>query len=320
MAITSLASYVPTCDEFITHWGLVEAELGSAMLLQGGLTLTAFIALRDALEAKMTLIVGMVNAVDQAGSTRDTLRAAMRDRIRRFRAQVATLLPGTPYDNALPKLPYDGAAEGVMIDAMDDAANLWAQINADTTTPGFTAPLKLDGGNYLLAQFTTDVLAIRAAFKAWREADKVLEVERDKRDAMLEPIRTRMKQYQTACEANLPSGHALLLSIPLLSPAPGSTPDPVTLNGSWNVGLVMAQLIWLESTDPDLLSYKIRMTPGPTYDTGNDVQIGSVLAGTSSFDTVEGLSNPGDTASFRVYVMLQTGNEAASNTVVITRP
>ena len=35
MAITTLASYVPTMDEFITHWGLVNAELGSGMVLQG---------------------------------------------------------------------------------------------------------------------------------------------------------------------------------------------------------------------------------------------------------------------------------------------
>jgi len=45
-----------------------------------------------------------------------------------------------------------------------------------------------------------------------------------------------------------------------------------------------------------------------------------VLPGTLEFRTTEGLSFSGDTASFRVYVVLNTSNESGSNTVVINRP
>ena len=47
--------------------------------------------------------------------------------------------------------------------------------------------------------------------------------------------------------------------------------------------------------------------------------VGSVLAGTESFTTTEGLANPGDVATYRVYVILNTGNESGSNDVTITR-
>ena len=40
----------------------------------------------------------------------------------------------------------------------------------------------------------------------------------------------------------------------------------------------------------------------------------------TSLATTVGLENPGDVASFKVFVLLTTGNEAGSNTVTITRP
>lgn len=318
MAITTLASWVPTMDEFAAHWDLVNTELGAEMVLQGGYTRANFITDRDALEAKIIEIVGLMNVAQMADSTRDTVRVAARDRLRQFRAQVQTLLPGTPYESAMPKLPPDNSGEGVLVGALDDAAHLWTQINADTTTPGFTPPLVV--GSYVLATFQTDVQAVRDAFKAVRDADKNLEVERDRRDALLDPARERMRQYQTGVEANLPAGHALLDSVPLLSPAPGSTPDAVTLSGMWDAGTLEAVLTWTESSEANFDHYDVRMTPGATYDTANDVSIFSVGAGTLEHRTQDGLLNPGDTASFKVYVVLRTGNEAGSNTVTITHP
>ncbi|MEX2176937.1 MAG: hypothetical protein WD872_21425, partial [Pirellulaceae bacterium] len=70
-----------------------------------------------------------------------------------------------------------------------------------------------------------------------------------------------------------------------------------------------------------LFQYEVRMTPGPTYDADADTVVGNVPAsGTPTFFTTAGLANSGDTASFKVFVILTTGNEAGSNTVTITRP
>lgn len=43
---------------------------------------------------------------------------------------------------------------------------------------------------------------------------------------------------------------------------------------------------------------------------------GQVLAGTDEFRTTQELLNPGDIATFKVFVILTTG----SNTITITRP
>ena len=59
--------------------------------------------------------------------------------------------------------------------------------------------------------------------------------------------------------------------------------------------------------------------PGPIYDTVIDTVIDTVPPGTEQIETNAGLMNPGDTASFRVYVVLTTGNASGSNTVVIDR-
>ena len=59
----------------------------------------------------------------------------------------------------------------------------------------------------------------------------------------------------------------------------------------------------------------------PDYDAEDETVIGNIPAGAPrEFRTAYSLENPGMAASFRVYVILETGNEAASNTATVTRP
>ena len=83
----------------------------------------------------------------------------------------------------------------------------------------------------------------------------------------------------------------------------------------------MAKVLWSESTDANLLHYEIRFCAGPNYSAENESVIGTVLpADPREFLSDAGLTNPGSTASFKVYVVTTTGNEKGSNTVVVTRP
>ncbi len=100
--------------------------------------------------------------------------------------------------------------------------------------------------------------------------------------------------------------------------APGSTSDASTLSGTWNATTGQADTTWTASTDPNLDDYQVRMSPGATYDAATVVA--TVPSDTLSLSTTTGLDNPGDVASFKVFVRLNTGNEAGSNTVTITRP
>ena len=196
--------------------------------------------------------------------------------------------------------------------------DLWERINADAAIPGFTGPLLLRAG-YTLAEFSAELAGLRTQFAAVTEAENGLSIGRRQRDALLPPLRERLLQYRAAIELEYAPGHALYESLPDLSPAPGSTPDPVTANGFWEPSPGHAVLSWSASTNPNLDHYSIRMSPGPSYDSATASVIGSQPPGSAGTTTLAGLASPGDVASFKIFVVLTTSNEAGSNTVTITR-
>ena len=161
---------------------------------------------------------------------------------------------------------------------------------------------------------------MRAAFLALTTAENDLEINQEERDELLPVARERMVQYRVMVAALLGPNHPQTLSLPVLFPAPGSTPDPVTLSGAWNGAAAAAIFNWTASTNPNLAEYEIRMSPGATYDEGTSTIVGNILPGTTTFQTAAGLATSGDVASFKVFVRLTTGNVAGSNTVTITRP
>jgi len=323
MPITTIGSYLTTMDEFIAHWEDVNTELGGApatdLTLQGGFTRDNLIADRATLQTAITDLEDRENDRQIAASSRDIQRDELRDRLNSFRGMLRGKLPGSPYLAAAPKLPGRSAAETKFLAPLDDMSSLWAKVNADTATPGFTPPLLLAGG-YDLATFTTDLADLRTMFATVTTSENDLRVARKQRDATLPQARARMIQYRTLVEATFGETHPLTLSLPSLSPSPGSTPDAVTLSGQWDEMSQMAQLSWTPSNDPDLVEYEVRMTPAATYDSNNASVIGNLTPGFEQFETMEGLANPGDVPSYKVYVLLSTGNEAGSNTVTITRP
>jgi hypothetical protein len=112
----------------------------------------------------------------------------------------------------------------------------------------------------------------------------------------------------------------LVLSLPKLTPEPGSTPDPVLANGTWNVPTTQGKLTWDESSAPDLAEYEVRWSPGPTYDVDTEVVIANIAKDAPrEYFTTQGLLAIGDVSNFKIYVKTTTGNERGSNTVKITR-
>ena len=188
-----------------------------------------------------------------------------------------------------------------------------------STIPGFTGPLILSGG-YALADFTADVAATYAAYNASRDTTQGSTLARMHLDNLEGPAKLKMKQYRKAVISVLPAGDDLLLSIPAITPAPGSTPDPVAAGGLWSVADVTGVLNWTASTNPHLDHYSVRTSPGPRYSTDEESVVADLPTGTLTFSTLEGLAAPGAAAVFKVYVVLTTGNEKGSNVVRITRP
>jgi hypothetical protein len=100
----------------------------------------------------------------------------------------------------------------------------------------------------------------------------------------------------------------------------GGDPDAVTLSGSWDAGMSLAELFWTQSSNPALERYELRGTIGLTYDDAASQFVQNYVPGTLGAQTLFGLISPGNTMTFKVFVHLTTGGQAGSNPVTITRP
>ena len=98
------------------------------------------------------------------------------------------------------------------------------------------------------------------------------------------------------------------------------TPDPVNASAVFQAP-DQAKIVHDPSADPDLSRYELRGTPGDSYDEQDAVTLAThTPADPSEFLTGFGLTQPGTRASFKVFVILGTGNEAGSPAMTVERP
>lgn len=322
MPIEGIDDYPEKMTEFELHWGSVNVALGGAPAtdfeLLGDYTLANFTTDKAAVVAALSNQAGLDNNLDFARSDRDESRAELRQRLILFRDSCKTLLPNSRYLRALPDTPAEQSDSQKLLDAWDDMAHVWEQINTDQ--PAEIAPELILRGNYTRAVFLTALGTMRTRYDAVKAGERAATDGRGLRDELLDAAYKRMVQYRERLPLVLEPGDALLASMPQITSQPGSTPVSVTANGSWDEVALQAQITWNQSTNPNLDRYEVRMSPGATYDSGTATVIANLPAPDGEHLTSQGLENPGDTASYKVFVVLTTGNASGSNTVTITRP
>jgi len=322
MAIEEIDDYPEKMTEFELHWGSVNTNLGGTpetdFKLAGDFKLADFSDLKTQVVTALTNQEGLDNDLDFARSDRDQTRADLRQRLILFRDACKAMLPDSRYLRALPDTPAEHAESQKLLDAWDDMAHVWTQINTDQ--PPEVAPELTLRGSYPLATFQTDLASMRTRYDAVKAAQRAAADGRAQRDELLDAAYQRMVQYRQRLPLVLQPDDPLVASMPQITPQPGATPDAVTASGSWDDAAGEAVITWGESTDANLDHYSIRMSPGATYDAASATEIDTAGPGTTELRTTDGLANSGDTASYRVYVVLTTGNTAGSNTVTITRP
>lgn len=319
MPFSGPSSYLPTTDEFIAHWTDVNAALApSNLTLSGPFNLASLTTARGNLATSITELEAAINALEGHRTDRDNQKAAIKERMRQLGFTVRGILADSANVGQIPELPEFRANPGKWIIAMDDFAHIWTTINA-TPPAGFTPPLLLTGA-YTAAMFATDVAALKTTFTGISTSEVDVDRERDERDQIYFAIRDQLVRYRDAVQGAFAEGHALIESLPRLTPLPGHTPDPVVLSGEWDEAKLEASLTWTASSDPDLASYSIRRSGATPYDASTETVVTSVLPGVLSLETVAGLGTPGSSMGFKVYVVLSTGNERGSNAVTITHP
>ncbi len=319
MPITSIPSYVTTADLFLAHWADVETVTGTSFTLQSGIGKDDFSDLREDLAAAITAIEAPANARAIASQDLLTKRSEMSDIISNFNRSVRYRFRNSTYIPALPKVPSNKAGFGVFVRAADDVASLWATINANSPAiAGFTPPLLI--GTLTLAQYNTKLAALKTAFTTLSTKEQALKLKREQRNATLPALHATMVLYRQAVIASFAPTNALVLSLPRLTPPPGSTPRAVQFGAAWNATLGKAELVWTNSSDPNLMEYEVRACDPPKYKGDDEEVVDSITPPTNTLLTDFGLLVSGASKIFAVYVKTTTGNEKRSNVVRVTRP
>jgi hypothetical protein len=316
-------------NAFLPHWEQCNTSLGAGGPLvfrnpngptPPTLNRANLEAWRNELQAQHTAIEGQVNDWEIASATLRDMKAALHLRAVQFNEKVRSQLGGTYFERALPELPQPQDGQAIFMKPMDDVSTLWSKINAATGIPGFTAPLLLLGG-YPALEFDTALAALRVQFQTESKADYLVGFKIQERNALQNLVYPALKAYRLAVPTFFAADSPQVLTLPRLTPEAGSTPDPVTAAGVWNAPTTQGKITWTASTDPNLDRYEVRWAPGATYNSENEMVIGTVLPGAAlEFFTTQGLGAAGASSNFKVYVLVTTGNERGSNVVKITRP
>jgi hypothetical protein len=318
MPFTGPSSYLTTIDEFRAHWTNVNVALApNPLILLGPYALADLDSDRDDLSDAITDLVAGTNVVEGHRQDRDVAKPEVRERMRQLGSKVRGLLAESTQEGHIPDLIDMNSNPGKWLIAMRDSINMWTDINANPPA-GFVGPLTLFGG-YTLANFTADCTALETTFESLTLAEQNEDDFLKARDAIYVAIRDHLVTYRDAVEGSFPANHPLVLSLPRISPLPGHTPDPVVLSGVWNDTTKEAELSWTASEDPDLAYYTVRRNGEDPYDGGEEIFVESLLPGILTLSTAEGLGEAG-TMGFKVYVVLDTGNERGSNAVTIVNP
>ncbi len=316
MPLTSPSSYVSTTSEFIAHWESADAALGAAgpIVVGGGVTLPDFKALRESLIAERDQVIADLNAVEFASGSIKQAKQSLIARFQQFAARVRALYENEPWAEALPYQPEDSFAESKFLAPLVEVQALWEALNAAGE------PVLLIG-DYTVADFAAELDALRAVYTAWTRAGAVLRLTRARRNALQKRIYSVLKQYRQLVPGMFPEGSPYVTSLPALTPKPGHTPKPVAAAASWDAASARAKITWEASDEATLKEYQVRGCPGDKYDTGDEHVVAHAAPSTPrECLTTFGLAQTGSTASFRVYVILDTGNEKGSDTVSVERP
>jgi len=319
MPISGPTSYVSTTEAFLTHWAACDTSLGAGneIVVSGNVNRAGLQTLLNNLSTKRTEVQADLTDEEIAREDVELQKAALHLRINQFNERVRGVLSGTKWERALPLVPTISEAQSKFTDPLEKAATLWLRLNADPATP---APLVLQGG-YTRAQFAADIAALKTAYTTWNAAVTNAKISLEERNDIQDLIYAVLKDYRSAMPSYFTKGHALIDSLPDLTPKPGSTPAGVTINVVWDPVLLMARITWSLSSAADLYQYEIRFCAGPNYDTDTENVIGNVSpSAPREFLSDAGLAAAGNVASFKVYVITNTLNEKGSNAVSVTRP
>jgi len=273
---------------------------------------------RNELEAFGIRIEELILARDLARARNRELREVLHERLNQFNRTARAMLIGTVYAEALPKVPPITVGESRISLVFQELNILWKTLNTSAMAgevPGLNGPLMLLG-DYDQAGFEAGIGKLRASYERIMQQEQQLKLTRMRRNLVQDNVYATLRGYRATIQAQFPQEDPLVLTLPRLTPTPGSTPDPVAAVAVWDATIDQAVITWEASDNPNVEHYEVRYSPGDLDDSDAETLQATVAPDAPrEFLTRKGLSKPGDAALFKVYVVLETGNERGSEVV-----
>jgi hypothetical protein len=323
MAITGNASYIPTMNDFIAHWGQCNSALAPAALLvrlpdNTTRTVAQFTTLRDTIQAQQNAVQGGLMAQQLARASIFFKKEQLLAWFNLFNSLLDGYYQNTDFYAARPYAPVVTAGQEAFTRPMVDVINLWGSINAGPAPAGVTLPLVLGDGT-VQGGFASAVSALQFAYAEERRKAQDLTLARARRDGSDSTAYDTLKAYREAVPGKLTTHPELIATLPRLTPLPGHTPSAVNASAIFQPPNA-ARVVYDASNDLQLERYELRGTVGDHYDDQDAVVIATRAPGEPrEFLTTFGLNQPGAEIALKVFVVLNSGNEAGSAPMIVER-
>jgi hypothetical protein len=315
--ISGPSSYISTIEEFLAHWARVNADAaaGGGLETRDGKTRADLVALRTTLNDSLSDVQDKLNGKEIDRARVENAKGGLLARSQELGRRLRGMLPvDSPYLKALPEMPLQSSAQEAFLKPVRDCFNLWTRV------AGAGMVFKLSE-NFALADYETALDALVELYGVLNTAIMDLKLAREMRNKLQTAARALLGGYRPAVEGLFAPDSPLVLTIPLLSPKPGHTPEPVAAQAVYDAAANESVITFTESNEADLAEYQVRGVPGAEYDGEDEVVLATIPKGAPrEYRTDFSLSEPGTAASFKVFVVLTSGNEAGSNTVTVARP
>ena len=341
IGISGPSSYVSVGLQVFNHWADANAVLGAGTEIvlacffaksSQPITRTVFKDWYDELNVQRGVVASMLVDLDLARGSLVDIKAALIVRAEQFHKAVRGNAPGTRYERSLAALAQMDDTQSVFNDAMVRIRQLWTALNADTTL-GLALPVTLEG-SFSLANFLSLyngtpgaqpgdpplVPGLAGRYGAVTELEGDLKFARETRNDLQERLYEMMKGYRSVLPGKFAAGHAVLDSMPALTPPQGSPPPAVEIMVSFDAGQQKAKIEVVGSVPQGVAEIEVRGVAGLVYSVEDENDLGTIpLAGPLVFYTDTYHQAPGQSGSYRAYTKSGEGREAGSNTGSATR-
>lgn len=324
MPISKLSTYLPTIDSFAAHWNQCLTAYAPKILTvrlpnNTAVTRAQFGDLRDLLEAQQIAVQARLTDQLIARGGVEIQKTDLLKRFHLFTGMVDGYYQNTDFHLARPLAPGLGYGQLTFSLPLFDAMSLWKKMNEGAPPAGVTLPLVLsDGTDH--STFASAVSTLQFAYRNERDKGQDVTLARAGRDRLQDRAYDIMKAYRESVPSVMAAFPDLVATLPRLTPLPGHTPDAVNASAVFEAP-DKSKVVYDESTDPTLESYQLRGNVGDEYSNEDAMVIATNAPGAPrEFNVSFGLNQPGAKVALKVYVILNTGNEAGSAPMFVQRP